>query len=94
MSKPSNLAEHEQVIALDSALRSYAVITAPTLLLGGAKSPPFAAAALLDALHHAIPNSATRILDGLDHNAPDEKAPRPVAEAVLEFLRPQDRPMG
>jgi pimeloyl-ACP methyl ester carboxylesterase len=83
----ANLAEHQQVLALDSTLGSYAAITAPTLLLAGAKSPAFTSTALLAALNAAIPNSSTRILDGLDHNAPDEKNPRLVAQAVLQFLQ-------
>lgn len=86
----ANLAEHEQVVARHGTLDDYALITAPTLLLGGANSPPFTSTVLLEALHRTIPSSRVHVLDGLDHNAPDEKAPQPVAEAVLQFFRPPD----
>jgi len=80
-----NLAEHEQVRALDCALASYAAITASTLLLAGGTSPP-SSRTTLEALHHTITGSTVRILDGLDHNAPDENAPQPVAAEILHFL--------
>lgn len=83
----SNAIEHEQVHALDDTVTRYATIEVPVLLLGGSHSPRRATMASLDALHHAIAGSTIELLDGLDHNAPDEKAPAPVAHRVLQFLR-------
>lgn len=83
----SNLAEHEQVIALDDTVAGYAAITADTLLLGGGHSPAFTARIPLEALHRAIPTSTVAIIDRLDHNAPDEKAAEAVADRVLRFLQ-------
>jgi pimeloyl-ACP methyl ester carboxylesterase len=82
----ANLAEHEQVIALDDTVASYAAITANVLLLGGGNSPAFTSRIPLEALHRAIPSSSVGIIDRLDHNAPDDRAPEAVADHVLRFL--------
>jgi pimeloyl-ACP methyl ester carboxylesterase len=84
----ANLAEHEQVTALDDTVTSYAAITADVLLLGGKNSPAFTTTLPLHALHRVIPKSTVDIIAGLDHNAPDEKAPEAVADRVLRFLQP------
>jgi pimeloyl-ACP methyl ester carboxylesterase len=83
----ANLAEHEQVTRLDDGtVDRYASITAKVLLLGGRKSPPFIMTDLFDVLSRTIPDSAVEIIDGLDHTAPDEKAPQLVAERVRRCL--------
>ncbi len=69
----ANLVEHEQVLRLDDTLPSYAPITAPVLLLGGANSPPFSTQPLYE-LHRILSDSRVNVLDGLGHNAPDENA--------------------
>jgi hypothetical protein len=86
----SNLAEHEQAISLDDGtVDRYAPISARVLLLGGQKSPSFITTDLFDVLRHTIPGSAAEILDGLDHDAPEEKAPDVVGERVRQFYSSQ-----
>lgn len=82
----ANYAEHQQVAALDSSIDLYRSITAELLLLGGSRSPSFTTSQPLKALHDVIPRSTVQILHGLDHNAPDEKAPDRVAAPVAQFL--------
>ena len=84
----AGLAEHEQVAALDdTTVDRYQTIAARVLLLGGGKSRSFATTRLLDQLAGTIPNSTSELMDGLDHTAPDEKAPDVVAERVRCHLR-------
>lgn len=84
----ANLLEHQQVASCDTAIASYRAIEAEVLLLAGRRSPSFSAQQPLDALHQIIPRSRAKILDGLDHTAPDEKAPAAVAEQLLPFFSP------
>jgi pimeloyl-ACP methyl ester carboxylesterase len=83
----AGLAEHEQVAARDdTTVERYRTITARVLLLGGGKSRSFATTSLFDQLTTKIPNTTSELLDGLDHTAPDEKAPDVVAERVRRHL--------
>jgi pimeloyl-ACP methyl ester carboxylesterase len=83
----ANLAEHEQVRRLDDGtVDRYTSITARVLLLGGQKSPTFITSDLLNALADTIPAADAEILEGLDHTAPDTKAPDLVAQRVCRFL--------
>jgi pimeloyl-ACP methyl ester carboxylesterase len=83
----ANLAEHEQAARLDDGtLDRYSSISARVLFLGGQKSPRFATTELFDALQRTIPDSDAEIIAGLDHLAPDEKAPDVVADRVRRFL--------
>jgi pimeloyl-ACP methyl ester carboxylesterase len=85
------LVEHEQVAALDQVTADrYRTVAARVTLLGGAKSRPLFTTTLFDQLTATIPNCTTELLDGLDHTAPDEKAPDQVAERVLHHLRASD----
>lgn len=59
---------------------------ARVLLLGGGKSPAFLTTELLSALEHVIADATAEILHGLDHFAPDEKAPAVIGERVKTFL--------
>jgi pimeloyl-ACP methyl ester carboxylesterase len=84
----AGLAEHEQVAALDDAtVDRYQPITARVLLLGGGKSCSFATTRLFEQLTPTIRNSTSELIDGLNHIAPDEKAPDVVAERVRHHLR-------
>jgi pimeloyl-ACP methyl ester carboxylesterase len=86
----SNLVEHELVAQLDDDdIERFRSITARVLLLGGSKSPAFLTSDLLPALASVIPDATIAILDRLDHLAPDEKAPKIVAERTLDFLSPR-----
>jgi pimeloyl-ACP methyl ester carboxylesterase len=83
----ANLAEHEQIARLDAAtVDRYASIKARVLLLGGQKSRRFITTELFDALQRTIPSSDAEILEGLDHLAPDERAPEVVADRVSRHL--------
>lgn len=83
----ASAAEHEQEARLDDGTAErYRSIRARVLLLGGGKSPAFLTAELFSALQQVIPDASAEILDGLDHFAPDEKAPALVAERVRNFL--------
>jgi pimeloyl-ACP methyl ester carboxylesterase len=74
---------------LDSDGRRYAAITAPTLLLGGGRSPEWLRTALSE-LHRIIPNSSLVVRPRLDHNAPDQGAPEVIAGLVRAFLAPAE----
>jgi pimeloyl-ACP methyl ester carboxylesterase len=83
----ANLAEHEQIARLDDlTVDRYSSIRARVLLLGGAKSPRFLTTELFEALLQVIPRSNAELLDGLDHQGPDEKAPDLVADRVRRHL--------
>ena len=80
-------AEHEQEARLDDGTADrYRSIEARVLLLGGSKSSASLTTELLPALQQVIRDSTVEILDGLDHFAPDEKAPAVVAERLRQFL--------
>jgi pimeloyl-ACP methyl ester carboxylesterase len=82
------LAEHEQVAALDDKIVDrYQAITARVVLLGGGKSRSHLTTTPFDRLIQTIPNSTSELIDGLDHTAPDEKAPELVAQRVRHHLR-------
>jgi pimeloyl-ACP methyl ester carboxylesterase len=82
------LAEHEQVAALDDKIVDrYQAITARVVLLGGGKSRSHPTTTPFDRLIQTIPNSTSELIDGLDHTAPDEKAPELVAQRVRHHLR-------
>jgi pimeloyl-ACP methyl ester carboxylesterase len=84
----AGLAEHEQVAALDdTTVDRYQPLTARVLLLGGGKSRSFATTRLFEQLTATIRNSTSELIDGLNHTAPDEKAPDVVAERVRRHLR-------
>jgi pimeloyl-ACP methyl ester carboxylesterase len=82
----TNLAEHEQVAACDDHVASYGAITARLLFLGGSRSPAFMTTLPREGLQQKVPDMTVDIIDGLDHFAPDEKAPEVVARRVLGFL--------
>ncbi len=88
----ANATEHQQVAAADNRPATYQDIDASVLLLGGSRSPAFMTTEPFTLLEAAIPSSQSAILDRLDHLAPDEKAPRRVADLVLAFFIPEDKP--
>jgi pimeloyl-ACP methyl ester carboxylesterase len=77
----ANLAEHREVARLDG-LDGYEAVAARVLLLAGSRSPRLQTHAL-QRLEEKLPHAALEIMDGLDHLAPDEKAPQMVAARVL-----------
>jgi pimeloyl-ACP methyl ester carboxylesterase len=85
------LNEHEQVGALDEKTADrYRSVTARVVLLGGRKSRPQFTTFLFERLATSIPNTTTELINGLDHTAPDEKAPDVVAERVRHHLQHHD----
>jgi pimeloyl-ACP methyl ester carboxylesterase len=91
----TGLAEHEQVAALDEGtVRRYQAVSARVVLLGGGRSRSNFTTTPFEQLKATIPNSTSELILGLDHTAPDEKAPDRVAERVRHHLlgRAQSRP--
>lgn len=78
-------AEIHEVMRLDSDGSRYGAIGVPTLLLAGANSPDWLRV-VLPVLQRLIPDARLRVLQGLDHNAPDLNAPQAVAAQLLPFL--------
>ncbi|WP_030436167.1 alpha/beta fold hydrolase [Actinoplanes subtropicus] len=66
---------------MDSDGGRYAAIAAPTLLLGGGRSPAHTQTGLT-LLADTIPDSRLVLTPELDHNAPDLSAPAAVAELI------------
>jgi pimeloyl-ACP methyl ester carboxylesterase len=83
---PAEISEEHR---LDSDGRRYATITAPTLLLGGGRSPGWLRSVVSE-LHQIIPNSSQVVCARLDHNAPDQNAPEAIAGLVRAFLAPAE----
>jgi pimeloyl-ACP methyl ester carboxylesterase len=78
--------EHLEVGRADAgSLERFRSVTAGALLLGGSRSPAHLARQLLPALGAVIESSEVDVMDGLDHFAPDEKAPTTVAAALAAF---------
>jgi pimeloyl-ACP methyl ester carboxylesterase len=83
----TGLAEHEQVAVLaDKPVDRYGTITAHVVLLGGRRSRPHLTTTPFGPLLAVIPDCVSEVIDGLDHLAPDEKAPEVVAERVRHQL--------
>jgi pimeloyl-ACP methyl ester carboxylesterase len=79
--------EHVEVTRADAgSLDRFSSVTANALLLGGSRSPAYLSHALLPSLGGMIKRSSVEIIDGLDHFAPDEKAPEAVAERIRPLL--------
>jgi len=76
----ANLVEHREVARRDG-LDSYATVSARVLLLAGSRSPRRQTRALQQ-LERRLPQASLEIMRGLDHLAPDEKAPHQVAARV------------
>jgi pimeloyl-ACP methyl ester carboxylesterase len=85
----ANLAEHEQVAARYGRMAGLAAVTAPVLILCGARTPT--GASPFEALRATLPDATLETLDGLDHFGPEGKSAPVVAERTLAFLR---RPTG
>ena len=79
--------EHLIVASCDDRVPAYAAIAQPVLLLGGAKSPPALVGTPFPCLAASLPEVDVRVLAGLDHFAPDDKAPNRVADEMDAFLR-------
>jgi pimeloyl-ACP methyl ester carboxylesterase len=87
---PTIVPEHLEVARLDDHYPGYGAITARTLLLGGSRSPAVTTE-MLHRLAHTLPRAKVRVLDGLDHLAPDQHAPGRVAEATSAFIAADER---
>jgi pimeloyl-ACP methyl ester carboxylesterase len=79
----ANLVEHRLQAALDApSPERFSAIVAPTVLLGGAKSPEAIGGCLLSELGEVIPGSTVVVLPGLGHLAPEDHSDC-VATALL-----------
>ncbi len=87
----TGLAEHQQVAALDEPTGDrYETVASRVILLGGGKTRPQFTTALFNQLTATIPNCTAEVIAGLDHLAPDDKAPGLVADRVSQHLRHDD----
>jgi pimeloyl-ACP methyl ester carboxylesterase len=68
------------------SLDRFRAVRAEALLLGGSRSPAYLSRQLLPSLAAEIPRTDLEVIDGLDHFAPDEKAPEAVADRLVPFL--------
>jgi pimeloyl-ACP methyl ester carboxylesterase len=83
----AGLLEHEQVAVLDDgSAERYRSVTARVVVLGGGASRSQFTTTLFDQLTAVIPDCTTELIEGLDHLAPDEKAPELVAERLRHHL--------
>jgi hypothetical protein len=73
--------EFRAVQAAASDGSRYSAITAPTLLLGGGRSPAYLQE-VLPLLADTIPNAKLIMTPEFDHNAPDLGAPKKVADLI------------
>ncbi|WP_432934045.1 alpha/beta fold hydrolase [Microbispora sp. CA-135349] len=80
------LAEHEQLAAQYGRLPEFAGVTAPVLLLVGARSKPHHREEFAT-LAGTLPNAVLQTVDGVNHMGPSERKGAPaVAEQALPFL--------
>jgi pimeloyl-ACP methyl ester carboxylesterase len=80
------LREHEQILQLDNATADYRAVTAPTLLLSGARSRlPYVPAAVA-ALTSVMPDVRAIELPGLDHFGPDGAGAGRIAGILTDFF--------
>jgi pimeloyl-ACP methyl ester carboxylesterase len=78
---PTVVPEFQVVRSTDSDGSRYAGITAPTLLLGGGRSPAYIQE-VLPLLVDTMPNAKLVMTPEMDHNAPDLGDPKAVAELI------------
>jgi pimeloyl-ACP methyl ester carboxylesterase len=79
----ANLGEHRIQAALDApSAQRFATISAPTVLMGGTRSPESISRALLTELAQAIPHAIVTLLPRLGHLAPEDH-PGEIASAIL-----------
>lgn len=72
-------------LLFDSNIERYKHISIPTLVMSGTKSPGYLIAAARE-LESILPNKQSLPLVGLDHSAPDEKAPEKIAQILKGFF--------
>jgi len=77
--------ELDEIIRLDSNGERYKSIKSDTLLLGGAKTPKYLTD-VLPILSALIPHASHKIMNGLDHNAPDLNEPEQIAKELKLFF--------
>ncbi len=65
---------------------NFKTLETETLILGGTKSPEYLLKAVRD-LEGILANSKLTIIEGVNHNAPDEMAPEKVAREILDFIK-------
>ncbi|HZN19888.1 MAG TPA: alpha/beta hydrolase [Micromonosporaceae bacterium] len=82
---PTLPAEIREIKMLDSTVHRYRDITAETLVLIGERGPAYLhqAARMLES---TVPHARMVWLPKLNHSAPDEQAPKVVADQLLRFL--------
>ncbi|MGO9971629.1 MAG: alpha/beta fold hydrolase [Solirubrobacteraceae bacterium] len=91
----TGLAEHQQVAVLDEPTGDrFGTVVSRVILLGGGKTRPQFTTTLFSQLAATIPNCIAEVIAGLDHLAPDDKAPDLVADRVSQHLLRQSGAEG
>ncbi|MDF2942989.1 MAG: alpha/beta hydrolase [Herbinix sp.] len=81
-----NVPQEFQVIAKEGGtFEAFKNINTETLILGGTKTTHYLKVALIE-LANTLKNSKTVMLEGLDHNGPDEGNPEVVAVELAKFF--------
>jgi pimeloyl-ACP methyl ester carboxylesterase len=82
----ANLLEHQEIARLDNTYGNYRDVSAPTLLMFGARSDlPYVTPAI-ERLTEVLPTSEQRQFPNLNHFGPDKKGPREVAAAIRQYF--------
>jgi len=80
--------EHEQIARFDNSTTDYHAVTAPTLLLSGARSRlPYVPAAVA-ALRAALPDVRELDVPGADHFGPNGAMASRIADLLSDFFLP------
>jgi pimeloyl-ACP methyl ester carboxylesterase len=83
---PSAITEHLEAARLDDTYRNYREVTAPTLVMVGARSARLGpVAATAEVLTSVLPHGRLQTMPKMDHFGP-EKHPGSVAAAAIDFL--------
>lgn len=77
--------EIRAVMNFDSSIEKYKQISAPTMIMTGTKSPEYLLTNARE-LESILPNTQSVSLAGLDHNAPDERAPEKIGQLLKDFF--------
>lgn len=69
-----------------SNLMRYKQITTPSLVLRGTYSPKYLITSVME-LEYVMPNSQSKILKRMNHNAPDGNAPKKIANILHNYFK-------
>ncbi|SHE36154.1 Pimeloyl-ACP methyl ester carboxylesterase [Seinonella peptonophila] len=82
---PTVSAEAQAVLTWDSNIDRYKKNSIVTLVMAGTKTPNYLLKSAKE-LGTVLPNSQNIFIEGLDHNAPDERAPEKIAQILKNYF--------